>query len=283
MATTPRDVVRAYKKTVAQTEWFALRARPWRERFAKYPLRTVWCAVVDRFWFTVIAITKNPLVKTKTFWGQSITVRFDENRPIVHDGLIDSKELGLTAFIVKNVSDRDIFFDIGANVGFYTLLSSALGAQVHAFEPSPETFHILEKNATSVTLVNKALMDNEGSIQFADLGAGAGLSTAMFEKDASNIITVKATTLDAYCKKHVIVPTMLKIDAENAEQYVIDGGLQTIQTYHPTLVVEGNERIIERLQPMGYDVFQLNQDGETIPYHQGDFIFNDNLLFRARV
>lgn len=276
------DVRRAHKKVTRKMAWLALRARPWRERFMSYPFRTVWCALVDRFWFTYIALTGNPLVGAKTFWGQSITVRFVENRSIVHDGLIDSKELAVTAFLVHHLTSQDIFFDVGANAGFYSLLASALGAHVTAFEPMPETYEILKKNVPQAALVNKALMDKSGSLLFADYGAGAGLNKALLNEKAERAVTVQATTLDTFCTEHAVFPTIIKIDAENAEPQVITGGRTILQKYHPTIIVEGNELIIHTLQSLGYDAFQLRDTGEAVPYKTGDTIFNDNLLFKKK-
>ncbi len=275
-------VKRLHEKATYEIRWFALRARPWKDRFLVYPFRTLWCALVDQFWFTIIRITGNPLVRTKTFWGQPITVRFVENRSIVHDGIIDSKELAVTAFLIKNLTPQDVFFDVGANAGFYTLLGNALGAQVIAFEPMSETYEILKKNAPLTNLVNKALMDKNGSLLFADYGAGAGLNKALLGEVSERTVTVEAITLDTYCHEHNVFPTVIKIDAENAEPQVINGGRDTLQKCHPTLIVEGNERIIDTLQSLGYDAFQLQDAGEAVPYKKGDVIFNDNLLFKKK-
>lgn len=269
----------AFEHTMRRAQWFALRSQSWKKRVSKYPFRTVWCALVDRYWVTIIALTHNPLITTRTFWGAPILVRFDENRSIVHDGLIDSKELGLEAYVVKNISSKDIFFDVGANAGFYTMLAHVLGARVVAFEPMPQTFEILKKNAPNATLVNKALMDKSGSLLFADLGVGIGLNRAIIKGERLPSVEVLAITLDQYCSEQNVLPTFIKIDAEGAESYVVEGGRHIFQTYHPTVVIEGDEVIIEKMKALGYTAFQLHSDGSTVPYKNGDEIFNDNMLF----
>ena len=55
-------------------------------------------------------------------------------------------ERPLFDFIVANVKPGDVFVDIGANVGQFSLLAASLGATVHAFEPSPDNMEALKRN-----------------------------------------------------------------------------------------------------------------------------------------
>ena len=49
-------------------------------------------------------------------------------------------------FILDNLKKNDVFVDIGANVGHFTLLAASLKCEVHAFEPLPDTFEKLKQN-----------------------------------------------------------------------------------------------------------------------------------------
>ena len=87
-------------------------------------------------------------------------------------------------------------------------------------------------------------MNKVGLIKFKNFGVGAGLNTAVFT-DESNTITVETTTLDTYCTETNKKPTFLKIDAENTELYVLEGATHVLRTYHPIVVIEGNEDAIK--------------------------------------
>ena len=77
-------------------------------------------------------------------------VTFPDYRSIYHHGLIDGRELPVENFLVQFLKEGDVCIDVGANVGFYTLLTSALvgeSGRIYAFEPTPRTFHILTSNS----------------------------------------------------------------------------------------------------------------------------------------
>ena len=72
-------------------------------------------------------------------------------------GLTNSDpETRLTKFLIKNTNREDVFFDIGANFGFFTVLARAMlgddpingTPQIYAFEPTPSIFKILSKNGS---------------------------------------------------------------------------------------------------------------------------------------
>jgi hypothetical protein len=58
-------------------------------------------------------------------------------------GLHESEDM---AFVLHLLRPGDVFYDVGANVGSYTLLAATAGARVHAFEPSPPTAARLRRN-----------------------------------------------------------------------------------------------------------------------------------------
>lgn len=269
-----------YEKVMRSRELLYMRSRPWRERFKKHPLHTVWYALLDRFWYGVVALTDSPLLTMRTFWGADIIMPFPDYRSVLHHGLIDSRELPVEDYLIRNLKRGDVFLDIGANVGFYTLLCDALGAKPYAFEPSPETFAILTKNApANAVLINEALMDTEGNIAFTDKGVASGTNTAIVNGTQDTLIEVGATTLDAYCNEYGVQPTHLKIDVEGAEASVLVGGEKTIATYRPVLIVETeNAQVIERICSLGYTAYRFGARGEIIPFEESA-IRSPNLLF----
>jgi|SRR3989338_51346 len=287
------SVLSAYKKSAQNSELYRLRARPWRKRIKKYPLTTLWCGLVDRCWELLIYALRlhSPLIGARTFWGEKITVNFPAYRSVYHHGLIDGYELPVEDFFVRELIDDDTFFDIGANIGFYTLLASALTKYVHSFEPTPRTFNILTKNAGSknnVTLVNKACMDKSGPLTISDFGVENSGSNTTKSVDGAVSVAIYATTVDSYCEEHHASPSVVKIDVEGAESVVITGATRTLTVHKPLLVIElwnkaGNEEnfkaTVEQLEALGYASYQFGQNNRLISYRMGDRLLCPNMVF----
>ena len=136
--------------------------------------------------------------------------------------------------IILSASIRatDICMDIGANIGYYTMLMSqrAGRGQVHAFEPVPLNFHLLSatihiNNATNVVLNLCAVGDDEREITFSQAADGAFSSIIPIgrQPEAASIRT-RMVTLDGYMAQQGLAKVnVLKIDVEGAEKLVIKG------------------------------------------------------------
>lgn len=120
-------------------------------------------------------------------------------------------------------------FDIGANIGIYSLLmSEAPAVSVHAFEPHPATFNtlarILEHNhRANVRAWKIALSDHSGALHFTN-EAFSPLNKALVTQDLpANTIQVPCETGEAFCALHDLAPDLLKIDTEGLEPAVLRG------------------------------------------------------------
>ena len=139
-----------------------------------------------------------------------------------------------------NVSDSPILFDVGANVGKYTLMLLNIfpNASIHSFEPGHSTFIALKNNISAaeknyqeqITLNNFGLSDAEtDSTLFYDKAASGLASLYKRQLDYANIDfsqreTVHLTTLDKYCQVHGINEiNLLKLDVEGHEISVLNG------------------------------------------------------------
>lgn len=75
-----------------------------------------------------------------------------------------------TILFINKLKESDVVFDVGAHIGYYTLLSSEIvgsTGKVFAFEPDPRNSYYLKKHncinrADNVTIVNKAVTKNDG-------------------------------------------------------------------------------------------------------------------------
>ena len=85
-------------------------------------------------------------------------------------------EANLVNLFVNLLEDGDIFFDVGAHVGYYSMLASSLigeRGRVVSFEPTPRTFGLLIENARSkknIAIHNLAVLDEEREVKFYDYG-----------------------------------------------------------------------------------------------------------------
>ena len=131
------------------------------------------------------------------------------------------------AFVVHALRPGDLFGDIGANAGSYTVLAAKIaGAEVIAVEPVPETAERLRRNvelnglSDRVELHRVAVSDRAGTVRFtidADtINPIAGATDAQ-----RPTLAVPCTTLDSLLGARV--PALLKIDVEGHEGAVLEG------------------------------------------------------------
>jgi FkbM family methyltransferase len=154
-----------------------------------------------------------------------------------------------------HVADDAWCFDVGANIGLYSLGLSSLAprGRVFAFEPSPGSAEFLSANlrtneAENVEVFAAALADHEGTISFHDVpfftaGSFTAEEGSWLGSDAvgSTLVEVPCTTLDAFVKEHAVERVdVVKIDVEGAELAVLEGGTATLAAHRPTVVMEFN-------------------------------------------
>jgi len=120
-------------------------------------------------------------------------------------------------------------FDIGANIGIYSLLmSESPEVTVHAFEPHPATFttlqRMIEKNRrANVNAWQIALSDASGMLSFTN-DDFSPVNKALAEgENAENAIQVPCETGAAFCERNQLRPDLLKIDTEGLEPAVLRG------------------------------------------------------------
>ena len=139
-----------------------------------------------------------------------------------------------TAFFRSLLRPGMVVTDIGANIGYYTLIASQHvqeAGRVFAFEPDPRNFELLAKSVqvngyTNVTPINKALSDSVGTIRlFIDRRNFANNSLAVGNvPDSAGTVEVECTTLDEFfaATPHQR-PDIIKMDAQGAEGLILAG------------------------------------------------------------
>ncbi len=137
----------------------------------------------------------------------------------------------------QTVESGATVYDIGANVGFYTLLSSVLvgpAGRVYAFEPLPRNVsflreHIRLNGIANATVVEAAVSDRSGEVNF-DNATG----TATGQIKASGSLRVRVLKLDEFiAENNLPLPNYLKIDVEGAEMLVLSGARELLKSGRP--------------------------------------------------
>ncbi len=145
------------------------------------------------------------------------------------------------AFLLHLLRAGDLFVDVGANIGSYTVLASKLcGARTHAFEPDPDTACALQRNIQLngverlATVHVCALGSRVGEVAFT-----VGLDTMnRVSADADNAARrVPLTTLDTILAG--AAPTLIKLDVEGYEEEVLGGAHEALHA--PSLLAVETE------------------------------------------
>lgn len=141
-------------------------------------------------------------------------------------------------FIKNHLKAGDIFLDIGANVGFYSLLASRIVGEtgkVISIEPNPKTHSKLEKtiennNIHNITLLNIGLGKEKGMLDlFFDSNSGNDSAT-MVAHDSQESVKVEVWPLDEVLSKHQIDRiNYLKIDVDGFEPDVFAGATSLLK------------------------------------------------------
>ena len=221
----------------------------------------------------------------KTFWGRELRLpnRDSNARSIVETGTLGPNENGLTRFFIRTLRSDDVFYDIGANYGFYTALAQECitNGEVHAFEPGRSVFAYVQQLGRSRTFLNNTAVSNSnGDVQFFDSYASnsSGKSTLSPNIASSSLgyyktSTIQSVTLDTYCNTHT-APTILKIDVEGAEPDVLAGGTQLFAKHSPVVAVElwsGEElyeyslKTMNKFKELNYSPFFIEDSGDLRP------------------
>lgn len=161
----------------------------------------------------------------------------------------------LLNYVISHVRGGDVVYDVGANIGLYSLsiAQHEPSAKVFAFEPNPETFLKLKANLK----LNKGFSSNIKPMQLA-LGStnrtdvfllsSQHQRSSLYEYNATwgsakirKRVGVEVKTIDSLVEEGQIPPPQhLKIDAEGAEHLIIQGALYTLAKYSPLVYVESH-------------------------------------------
>ena len=201
----------------------------------------------------------NKLLKTIVF-GKYKFFYLENDKYIGQRIALEKYEPYETQLILRQANKGDVIVDVGANIGYYTvLLADKVGKRgnVYAFEPDKTNFEILVKNIKANKLENVVAVN-------AAVGSKNETKTLYVSKDnlgdhklfndqflKSNVQKTKIIKLDDFVKDIKI--NLLKIDTQGWEPEVISGAKKIIETDKPTIFLE--------YSPASYKVAKLDGKG----------------------
>ena len=153
------------------------------------------------------------------------------------------------AFVRNSLKPGDVFLDIGANAGIFSVVAANIvgpKGHVHAFEPGQREFALLKKNIalnnlTNVTAHQLAISRETGKAEFQVSRDGAMSSLQKTNHPGQVIqesITIDTITLDDFrSQSNISRVDFIKIDVEGAEKLVFEGGRNLFASLHPVTIL----------------------------------------------
>jgi FkbM family methyltransferase len=209
----------------------------------------------------------------------------------IYTGLHEFADMG---FLLHFLRPGDLFVDVGANVGSYTILAcAAAGARGIAFEPVPATHQRLRDNVR--------LNELEERVRCLNMGVGARPGTLAFTRDrdatnhalapgerAANAIDVEVTSLDVALAGEA--PVLMKIDVEGYETPVIEGARETLSRPSlATVIMELNgsglrygfdeAAILAQMAALGFGTYSYDPLERRLVELDGKNLESGNTLF----
>lgn len=185
-----------------------------------------------------------------------------------------------TRIAEKLVTPGGCVVDIGANIGYYTLLCARRAGpagQVYAFEPEPENFSLLQQNVrrngyNNVQLENAAVSNTTGNLNlFISQENHGDHRVYASETDERRTVSIRAVRLDDYFADDPPLIDLLKMDIQGAEGRALEGMKTLLQCRPPRAILTefwplGLRRagtnasdMLRLLESMGYQLAHLDE------------------------
>jgi FkbM family methyltransferase len=246
--------------------------------------------------------------ETAVILGHPMFLGANDDLGLSVDGIFTPQE---TAAFQRELRTGDTVIDVGANIGYFTLLFARLvgpTGRVFAFEPEPANFALLRKNVESngyrnVTLIPKAVSDASGAARLY-LAEHKGDGRIFDSHDGRESLPIDTVRLDDFFRDDTGPVDLIKIDIQGAEPAALRGMTRLLEKHPRARIVlefwpiglklfgEEPERFLRTLTDLGYDLWNLDEQyarpaPTTIPEllarypaDEKDFFNHTNLLCR---
>jgi FkbM family methyltransferase len=198
-----------------------------------------------------------------------------------------------TELLTRLITTGMTFYDVGAHVGYYTLLASRqVGSKgrVYAFEPDPWNCALLKENVrindlTNVEVTQAAVGREDGQAYLYRNRDYTGDHRICATKETRESVAVQSTTLDAHYRKSGR-PDVMKVDVQGAEGQIL-AGMGTLLSEAPPYAIlsefwpcglanAGTDPVqfLETLRKAEYDVFEVSEGPKCTPISDAAALVN---------
>jgi FkbM family methyltransferase len=203
---------------------------------------------------------KSRLGRHLGYWKKTLTVNINENvkikfkteHPIAKKWFYpryffgDVHEPGLTYTLLHFMKPKTVFYDIGSNLGFFSILGQTLcEGEIHSFEIDPKLTSIMldsliinPQNAKQYINNVAVNSSSERLVTFIPEQHGNPSTNQISLKAHDNCINVGTTSIDNYVQKGYSPPMLIKMDIEGAEYEAIEGMHDTLKFNKPDFILE---------------------------------------------
>jgi FkbM family methyltransferase len=218
--------------------------------------------------------------------GKGLKFNCGNSNPEYSKGI---NELPVQKAIAEHLCANDVFYDIGAHIGFFSLISAKMvgtSGHIYAFEPSIHNAKLIRQNVKlnnleNITIIEKAVSESEGvgKLLLTDNPGGHTLEAVGNPENIAGVSMVGVVTVDNMVfKRKIKPPKLVKIDVEGAEIEVLRGMDHTISKYRPIIVCEidskdkskfdlKQKRIQDFLESKGYKIKTLKNSYPGIKWY----------------
>jgi len=212
-------------------------------------------------------------------------------------------EAAETRTMLAALTDGMVVFDIGANIGWYSMLFARHfpALEIHAFEPLPYFSEFLQRNVTANGLADRiqvhtvGFSDESRTVEiFLDRGNATNASMRnVADSETASAVAVEVTELDAWCAERQLRPDFIKCDVEGAELLVMQGARGLLADAPPVIFLEMLRKwakpygyhpndLIGLLSGVGYECHGIGQRGIRRIESVDDATQETNYLFLHR-
>lgn len=208
--------------------------------------------------------------------GHTMFLDSEDTLKLADSGIFDPLE---TELFNAEIKKNDVVLDIGANIGYYTLIAAKLVGEngvVFAFEPEPTNFALLKRNVEingykNVILVQKAVSNKTGKVKLYLSERNLGDHRIYNSQDGRQSIEIEAIRLDDYFKDYNGKIDFIKMDVQGSEGGVFQGGSRVLKKNKDVKVVTefwpvglkrfgiDAEEYLKLIIEHGFQIYEINE------------------------
>ena len=298
MLSTLRVLQKYLEEVKSREEWVQHR----RYRIVHHPWNNFYSAFINRVWYPITG--SSPTVNAELFFEEVLTCTLPADAHFFLFGMKShDSEIRLTKFFLHEMKNHQVFFDIGAHIGFYSLMANKLmkpDSRIFSFEASANTYRFLAKNTSEknkIEIVHAAVCNQNGNIDFTELPQRYAEDNSIhIQRTDLPKVKVSSLRLDDFCSQKNVFPDLIKLDVEGAELEALQGMKSILTQHSPVLVMEcwsnnsekmkTHQQALQLLLDFGYKQFVIDDDGKLFETADDQMMINknniesDNLVYR---